>query len=152
MIDEKGRLFGKINIIDLFVLVVLIAAIIFAVFKFVLPKDNVEEVPTQNMDLILNCQSTPFFTADKLVKGAEVYDGDSKVVLGTLESFEFFPYYENQTASDYFISVILHVNSNGSFVTRGVEIGGRLYGSGHTMVCYFNDAKLYVKVQDYKAK
>ena len=40
MIDEKGRLFGKINIIDLLVILVIAAALCFAVFRYVLPDRN----------------------------------------------------------------------------------------------------------------
>ena len=44
--DEKGRLFGKINIIDLLVIIVILAAVCFALFRYVLPKADKGEEQT----------------------------------------------------------------------------------------------------------
>ena len=62
MIDEKGRLFGKINIIDLLVILVIAAALCFAVFRYVLPDRNSGK--TEQKELVLYCHDTPRFTAE----------------------------------------------------------------------------------------
>ena len=38
VLDEKGRLFGKVNIVDLLIVLVIIAAVAFVGIKYVLPK------------------------------------------------------------------------------------------------------------------
>ncbi len=40
LVDEKGKLFGKLNIIDLLAILVLIAAVIFAAVRFLGPSDG----------------------------------------------------------------------------------------------------------------
>ena len=40
MLDEKGRLFGKINIVDLLIVLVLIAAVAFVGIKYVMPHND----------------------------------------------------------------------------------------------------------------
>lgn len=40
IIDEKGKLFGKINIIDLIVLLILIAGLVLLAARFLAPKDS----------------------------------------------------------------------------------------------------------------
>lgn len=40
IVDEKGKLFGKLNIIDCLAILVLIAALIFAAVRFLLPRGN----------------------------------------------------------------------------------------------------------------
>lgn len=40
IVDEKGKLFGKLNVIDFLAIVVLIAAVIFVAVRFLLPKEG----------------------------------------------------------------------------------------------------------------
>ena len=44
MLDEKGRLFGKINIVDLLIVLVLIAAVAFVGIKYVMPHNDGEQI------------------------------------------------------------------------------------------------------------
>ena len=95
MIDEKGRLFGKINIIDLLVILVIAAALCFAVFRYVLPDRNSGKAVQK--ELVLYCHDTPRFTAEQIEKGARVWDQGYDVVLGTVKSFEITPLMETVT-------------------------------------------------------
>ena len=67
VVDEKGKLFGKLNIIDLLVIVLLLVAVVLVVFK-VLAKDGA--VGAQHTVLTYTVE----------VKGVdpEVYEGDKR--------------------------------------------------------------------------
>ncbi|MBQ1891973.1 MAG: DUF4330 domain-containing protein [Firmicutes bacterium] len=157
MIDEKGRLFGKINIIDLLVILVIAAALCFAVFRYVLPDRNSGKAVQK--ELVLYCHDTPRFTAEQIEKGVRVWDQGYDVVLGTVKSFEITPLMETVTdasgkthlvESDWLVSVTLVLDAEGVPDEFGIRIGGSLYASGHTMTVFAGDAKLYLKVQEIR--
>ncbi len=152
--DEKGRLFGKINIIDLLVIVVILAAICFAVFRYALPdRDKGAE---QACEMVLYCHDTPKFTAEQIKKGDVVWDQGTDLDLGTVKSFEILPLMETSagpdgtsvtTESDWLVSVVLVLDSRGVKDEHGILIDDTLYASGHTMTVFAGEAKLYLKVR-----
>ena len=156
-IDEKGRLFGRINVIDLLVLIIVIAAVCFALFRYVLPKagDKVEEP----FELVLYCHDTPEFTAKQIKQGDKVWDQSQDVELGTVKSVEIEPLMEAQAGpdgksvlveNDWLVSVTLLLDSKGVLNEHGALIDGTLYGSGHTMTVFAGEAKLYLKVKEIR--
>ena len=157
MIDEKGRLFGKINIVDLLIVIVIIAALCFVVFKYVLPqKDN---GPVEKCEMVLYCHDTPKFTAQQIKEGEKVWDQALDVDLGIVKSFEIMPLYEtvvgadgqtHAVESDWLCSVRLVLDCEGVMDEHGIKIDGELYGSGHTMTVFAGEAKMYLKVQEIR--
>ena len=157
MIDEKGRLFGMINIVDLIIILVVIAALCFVGIKYVLPQKDSGEV--EKRELLLFCHDAPKFTAEQIKVGDSVWDQSYDVELGTVKSFEILPLTEvvagpdGKTAaveSDWLVSVRLVLDCEGIPEEHGIRIGGSLYGSGHTMTVFAGEAKLYLKVQEIR--
>lgn len=80
MIDEKGRLFGKINIVDLLViLVVLIGAAVLAV-KFLSPKGGASKTPVTYTVLVENVRQEVYENIQQnipstLMAAGELLDG-----------------------------------------------------------------------------
>ena len=157
MIDEKGRLFGKINIVDLIIVLVIIAALCFIGIRYVLPKSSAAD--TEDLELVLYCHDTPKFTAEQIEAGASVWDQSCDVVLGKVKSFEILPLLEtvagqdgkvHSVESDWLCSVVMVLDSEGVRDEYGVRIGGCLYASGHTMTVFAGDAKMYLKVQEIR--
>ena len=143
MIDEKGRLFGKINIIDLLVILVIAAALCFAVFRYVLPDRNSGKAVQK--ELVLYCHDTPRFTAEQIEKGARVWDQGYDVETVTDASGK-----THLVENDWLVSVTLVLDAEGVPDEFGIRIGGSLYASGHTMTVFAGDAKLYLKVQEIR--
>ena len=153
--DEKGRLFGKINIIDLLVIIVILAAVCFAVFRYVLPgRDKGEE---QACEMVLFCHDAPRFTAEQIKVGDTVWDQGLDVDLGTVKSVEILPLMETSAGpdgtsvtseSDWLVSVVIVLDSKGVKEEHGIRIDGSLYASGHTMTVFAGEAKLYLKVRE----
>lgn len=155
MLDEKGRLFGKINIVDLLIVVVIIAAVAFVGIKYVLP--HADEAPKDEVEIHVFVDNTYRFVTDQLAAGTSVYDSTDKVEMGTLESWEVHPYYEavlgtgdvnpvmTEIPDKCTVEVVLKVKGN--YGEHGTTVEGYLLGLGHTMVFYAGDCKLFGAVK-----
>ena len=83
MLDKNGKLFGKINIIDLLIILIVIAAVIFVGMRFFGGNDNDVGTP-QHVRMTFFAPDAPAFLADKGVLGAPVIDYDNNNYLGDL--------------------------------------------------------------------
>lgn len=85
-LDEKGRVFGKINIVDLLIVLVLIAAAAwFAYAKFgrdLQEEIAAREVPVRYTIIVRTILPT---TADALKKGGQVYEFKTGAAIGTIK-------------------------------------------------------------------
>lgn len=155
MIDEKGRLFGKVNIVDLLIILVILAAVAFLGLKFFGPKGEATAAAPFKMTLI--CDESPDYVVEQLKKGVEVWDATDSVVLGTLTDFTVGPASSNMADSNNNVihfsreghsSVTLYIEGNGESGTHGVTIDGNLLAIGHSMNVYAGDCKLYLKISE----
>ena len=154
MIDEKGRLFGKVNIVDLLIVIIILAAGAFLGMKLLGPDSAVAN--TQKVRVTLYCEETPNYVAEQLEAGAEVWDSENNVTLGYLTDWrtgdsksavtDVTGKVVEITREDY-CSATLVCEGEGVMGTHGVTIGGTLYGAGRSMSVYFNDCKLFLRVQ-----
>ena len=87
MIDKNGKLFGKINIIDLLIVLIVIAAVIFVGLRFLGGNDNdLGEYHAVRMTFFAD--DAPAFLAGKAAPGDPVIDFDTSSYLGTVGSYE----------------------------------------------------------------
>lgn len=157
MIDKNGKLFGKVNLIDLIIVLILASLAVFAVLKFATPGDTNSEAA--QIKLTLFCEETPDYVTEYIEQGAPVYDSKEGVTIGTIESFETgdpigyetkedeSDKVEYQVSRDGYSSVTLIVDATGVSGVNGVTVNGVLYGVGHTMTVYAGEAKLYLRVK-----
>ena len=80
---NNGKLFGKINIIDFMVILIIALALILSAIKFNINpvKENVNEVTFQ---YTLEVKGVRNFTVDAFQKGDEIYEGKSENLLGKI--------------------------------------------------------------------
>ena len=64
MIDEKGRLFGKVNIVDLLIIIIVLAAAAFIGMKVLGPDSAAAN--TQDVRITMFCEESPTFVVDQL--------------------------------------------------------------------------------------
>ena len=99
-IDQKGKLFGKISIIDLLVIIVVIVAVLGSVLAFAKVKSGA--VLTENKSLIsesaldtlevrMRLKEVRSMTADSIHIGDEVYAKDTNKYLGKVSRIEIEP-------------------------------------------------------------
>lgn len=87
MLDKNGKLFGKINIIDLLIVLIVIAAVIFVGLRFFGGNDNDYGQP-QTVIMTFYAGDAPALLAGAAQPGDPVNDFDNTSSLGTLVSYE----------------------------------------------------------------
>ncbi|MCT4661468.1 MAG: DUF4330 domain-containing protein [Tissierellales bacterium] len=93
MIDEKGKLFGVINVIDLCVVLVLVLMVVGGVKLFGNRWAKVK--PNGDVYVQLEVADVRQATIDGLVDGDELNYYDENVLFGTIESKEIKPFVDN---------------------------------------------------------
>lgn len=88
-IDEKGKLWGRINLIDLVLILIVIAALAFAGFKF-LGKGEVQIINTekQNVTVTIFTNGVYPFIKDQMNKGDVIRLTTNNAVFGTIEDLQ----------------------------------------------------------------
>lgn len=155
MIDEKGRLFGKVNIVDLIIVVIILAAAAFIGMKLLGPESEIAN--TQKVRITMFCEETPDFVAAQLEEGAEAWDAANQVTLGTLKSWTLGDSKSAVTditgevveiSRSGYNSVTLVCEGEGVVSDHGVTIGSTLYANGQSASVYFGDCKLFLDIAD----
>ena len=155
MIDEKGRLFGKVNIVDLIIVIIIIAAAAFIGMKLFGPESTTAN--TEDVRITLFCEETPTFVADQLEAGVEAWDSENQVTLGKLVDWTLGDSQSAVTdangnvveiARSGYNSVRLTVEGEGVVSDHGVTIGNTLYANGQSASVYFGDCKLFLDIAD----
>ncbi len=92
MIDEKGRLFGKVNIIDLaFVLLLALAVGFYALTS---GRGLETAVPNPNITIVVESEPLRPTVGDDIKPGDEIsiWNGSTSLVIGKVDKVEFVPY------------------------------------------------------------
>lgn len=153
---KNGKLFGKINIIDLLaILVVLVAIAAVAVFLF-MPKSG-----NDTLIMKFRIEEVDEFVATHVHVGDELYDDTYQLNMGIVTDVELDDsisfgmvndgVYSRTTKEGYY-SMIITGEVSGRKTKLGAEIGGKKYGIGHSFVLRAGDAKLYLRVYDIQLK
>ena len=118
MIDKNGKLFGKINIIDLLIILVVIAALVFIAIKVLAPDSSSGEAQTAKVQIgFYAAQVEQGFGENVFYEGAPLYEDLTNVSLGELTDWNVEPEYEYQVNSDGETVKVEHTNNH--FVNIG---------------------------------
>jgi len=98
-IDEKGRLFGRINIIDLVAALAVIALLAFVGYKLNVVNPRIAPPPTPYR-LTLLVEGVRQITIDELKVGTPVKAFDANVDLGTISAVDVRPAVEQVETAD----------------------------------------------------
>lgn len=82
MTDKNGRIFGKINIIDLLVIIVIIAAACITVFKFTATSGKGNTKVNTAFSYTLKVTDVRDFTAKQFAEGDNLYDDETGKFIG----------------------------------------------------------------------
>jgi hypothetical protein len=89
VIDQKGRIFGAINILDLFLILLLIGALIFAGIKFTQEGEIVSGPKTQKeVTYVLYNSAEHPFVVDQIKKGDVIRNKDNNAKIGEVVAVE----------------------------------------------------------------
>lgn len=161
MIDKNGKVFGKINIVDLIVVLVIIAAVaMFAVSKLNNHNDAVVDDGKQ-IYMSFYSEEVADFVADKIEIGAKVYDDDGEQVLGEVVKVDFEPsviYTANSegksvmSTKEKYKAVTITAKVDGTLSDYGLVLNDVKYGVGHSITIRAGYAKIWMKVSDIYAE
>ena len=158
IIDKKGKLFGKINIIDFLILIILVAAIVILGMKFL---GGGRGKDTQKIEIKFRIEEIDEWVTENVEVGDALYDGTYEQDLGIVTNVEVSPsetwglnadgQYVKSTREG-FKSMTITGEVMGTKTDVGCKVGGELYGVGHSMILYAGNAKLYLRVYDISVK
>jgi len=97
-LDERGRIFGKVNIVDIIVLLVIVAVIVFAVMR--LTGESAESRPVK---VVYTVEEVRSVTVDQIVAQLDTNStvtDESGTVLGRMTDVEVTPTEEEHLTSD----------------------------------------------------
>lgn len=92
MIDKKGKLFGKINIIDLLFLLILIVAVVGGISRFKDSAISVESTSKGKMTLLIDEVRAP--SVENITEGQDLYSYDKGIFMGKIVGKTVRPYEE----------------------------------------------------------
>ncbi len=169
LINEKGKLFGIINLIDLIVIVVIALVAVVAVKFFsaggvaMFNKNDNEgfEGPETTLEMVYFTEEVSDFVASDVKDKAYLYDESSLENLGELTAFEIGPSISynfddngNSVPSEKacYNSLFIKGEVKGERTPLGATVGKTHYAAGHTFVLRAGDAKIYLRAYDVCAK
>jgi len=165
LIDEKGRVFGKINIIDLIVVVLVIAMVaLFAMSKVSKnTQQNIEETENvANLVMEFSTDEVYDYVLEHVKKGEMLHDADYNKEIGIIKDVIIGPSRSFATTTEGeivlspkegFSSLKLVCDVEDATIKEdGIMIDNVKYGVGHTFTVRTGFAKIYLKVSDIQIK
>ena len=157
IIDDKGRLFGKISLIDIFAAAVLI--MIFMVVYLNIGTNARVAAAGREQPVVITFfkDALEHFTVEALELGVRVENDTDGTFMGYItsieigESINFMPDIDgNEVASpmEGFSSVTLQTRVNGRMADGTVLLGGNLYGAGTQIIIWAGIAKIQLFITD----
>jgi len=160
MIDNKGRLFGKVSVVDLFA-VVIIAAVIAVVYFNVGASGRPVTGAGQPVLITFFSPALHDCAAHAVEIGAPVIDDVNETFLGRVvsveidESISFMPdIHGNEVASpmEGHSSIYITSRVNGRLSDGAVVLGGNVYGIGTEVIIWAGRAKTMLHISDIQAE
>ncbi|KNF09177.1 hypothetical protein CLPU_4c02230 [Gottschalkia purinilytica] len=90
IIDKKGKLFGKVNILDLFIVLLIVVLGVGALYKVKGVKQNTS-LGTKELNVRLYVKEREKFSLDKIKVGDVVKEYDTGIVFGKIKNIEVKP-------------------------------------------------------------
>ena len=159
IIDKKGKVFGKINIIDLLVLLLIIGIGVF--FGLRMNSSGSQSGGKQTIVMKYYIEEVNDFVINRVKVGDALLDDGRNVSLGKVTDVEIMPSVSwgmtdegeyKKSEREGFYSAIITGEVEGTIYKNGAIINASKYAVGHTFVLKAGDAKLYLRVYDISVK
>jgi len=138
LIDERGRLFGFINVIDVIVLVVAVLVVAIVLIRFTSLGNPLTTAGTVSVQYTLKVPMVRLSTVEQILPGDRIFTQDNNTFMGTIKAVD---YIQAQTPDtlidgslimmdvperyDVFLTVesMCSINSGRYFAERRIELG-----------------------------
>ena len=154
IIDEKGRLFGKISIIDIIVIIIAIALVAAVYVKFG-RNSSASLTETRPVTYTMEINGIREGTVDAVRVGDKLYDYEHKVFIGEITDIQKKTataviqdlsgnYRETDVEGRYYLLLTLKADCE--------IVGGRVYSQGTQEITVNADQKCYTKYATFSGK
>jgi hypothetical protein len=156
MLDDKGRLFGKVSLVDLFAVVV-VAAVFYVVYTFTSADERHEAGEERYVTLTFFTPLVHGFTARAVETGVPVIDDDGAIFLGHVtgteigEGVRFLPdRLGNEVASSIegYNSLKIRTRVRAPMTHGAVLLGGNVYAVGSEAHIWAGNVRVVVHISD----
>jgi len=151
IIDNKGRLFGKISIIDILIILIIIAAAAGIGYKYTKSKTASPFVKTDDIQVRFYVEEAPDFAVNAVKIGDPVKESLQNTGLGRVSDIttgksvswvqtdkgEYVP-----ASKEGYSSCVITMDAKGFYGSNGVSINNTDYYIGRTIVLYVGNAAL----------
>jgi len=161
IIDDKGRLFKKINLIDLIIILIILAAGIFLYNKFGKARIVTPLAKQEPVAITFILESLPEYAADNVEMDDPVTDRVTSAYLGKVTKIEKKPDMtfgvDNEgkvvrSSKEGYCSLEFTVEGTGVFSGKVVNIGNTNYYVFRETTLYVGDTMLFTRIKDIEKK
>lgn len=156
LVDNKGRLFGLINLVDLIV-IILVALLAFGGYSRISSRlhSSGEPVVLQDIEVDFFIKEVMMFTTNNFQPGDIVKDSDSGVILGTVKNVEVEPFKEAVLDSQgnlvsrevpEMFNITITIETKAQVTPQGIRVQGKeiLIGDIHIVQTHKSKARVVV--------
>ena len=161
MIDKDGKLFGKINIIDLLLIVLIIGVAAFLFIKIKGRNTGTVTPQTQNMyEMKFYVEEVEDFVVEGMKDGENLYDDSKNMNLGKIididveDGFEFNPNDLGilvKSSKEGYSSMEITTNVNATPFENGIMVSGNKYGVGHSLTVRAGKSICFMRISGLKS-
>ena len=161
IIDSKGKLFGKVSIIDILIVLIVLAAVAGVAYKFTKSKTASPFVKLDNLEIKFYQEEVPEYVAKAVKRGDLAVESEQNSVFGRVTdikvdksvSWSQTPIGEIiQSTKPGYSSVLITIEGKGIYGDSGVRIGNADYYIGRTTLLKVGNAIFYGRIYDIRKK
>lgn len=155
IIDKKGRIFGKVSIIDVFIVVLVMAVLAGAWYRFTKSKTPTPFVKTDKIRVEFFVEEMPDFAVNAVKIGDPVKESVQNTGLGRVVDIKkdsAIRWVETdkgeyvKTSREGYLSALVTIEAQGFYGSNGVSINNVDYYIGRTLTLYVGNAALYGRI------
>lgn len=133
MIDKKGKIFGKISIIDFMVAFIIITVVVGIVYRFGSPVTASITGGNSTIKYTLQIEDVRYFSADYYEEGLNVYDSNTGNFIGVIKGVRTEPFYGTIEMKDGTmvmaekterIKLLIDIEASGVITDKSYLVGG----------------------------
>lgn len=156
IIDEKGKLFGKVNVVDFVVIAVVLLGIIGVGFKLLSSSTTLFK-KTEEFQIVFYNEDLPGYVADSINVGDKVKDSVRNTVFGEVINKEVTPSIVfaaddkgvlQQTSRPGYVSMKLTIIGKGVYTETGIIINNTDYYVGRSLELRAGTGVIWTRIRE----
>lgn len=158
ILDRQGKLFGKINVIDLLLILVVVLAVAFFAVKML--DDGAAVSSGEGIRMEFYAEEVSDFVVESIKVGDTLTDDTGNIYLGKIVDIEVGPsqsYSANEkgewvlSSREGYSSLRIVGEGSGRLYDHGVIVSGSKYGIGHSFTLRAGMGKIWLRVSGIEA-